>query len=278
VKELFRAGKAAHVLSGPWLAAGLADAKVAYAIDPIPPLRDGSRPAPYLTVEAVFLSPRGAGREGAQALAARLASKAAAEARATRARTLPARTDVDVSGDPMLRAFLAQSEHTVILPSSPAMRSAWEPAARALRKVLRGEAPADVALAEGKRRFDDVRQPLPARRSPAPLLLVVGLGLLSLAVMAARRARAGDFKARLVRSVPAYLWVLHAVVVVGRARVCRSSSGAAHLASSRGRATRRSYVGLANYVSILTARGGPLLATGAFYSCSRSRCSGRSST
>jgi arabinogalactan oligomer/maltooligosaccharide transport system permease protein len=264
VKELFRAGKAAHVLSGPWLAAGLADAKVAYAIDPIPPLRDGSRPAPYLTVEAVFLSPRGAGREGAQALAARLASKAAAEARATRARTLPARTDVDVSGDPMLRAFLAQSEHTVILPSSPAMRSAWEPAARALRKVLRGEAPADVALAEGKRRFDDVRQPLPARRSPAPLLLVVGLGLLSLAVMAARRARAGDFKARLVRSLPAYLWVLHAVVVVGLLVFVPLFVGAAtSLFAGRGDEAR--YVGLANFVSILTARGGPLLASGSFY-------------
>jgi arabinogalactan oligomer/maltooligosaccharide transport system permease protein len=264
VKELFRAGKAAHVLSGPWLAAGLADAKVAYAIDPIPPLRDGSRPAPYLTVEAVFLSPRGAGRADAQALAARLASKPAAEARAARARTLPARTDVDVSGDPMLRAFLAQSEHTVILPSSPAMRSAWEPAARALRKVLRGEAPADVALAEGKRRFDDVRQPLPARRSPAPLLFVVGLGLLSLAVVAARRARAGDFKARLVRSLPAYLWVLHAVVVVGLLVFVPLFVGAAtSLFAGRGDEAR--YVGLANFVSILTARGGPLLASGSFY-------------
>ena len=81
----------------------------------------------------------------------------------------------------MLRAFAEQARLGEVMPARAAMRSVWEPADRALRKVLRHEAEPRVApKEEARRRFDDVRSPAPAgalrrcRRSSA----VGALGLL----------------------------------------------------------------------------------------------------
>src|SRR6202042_2130971 len=77
-----------------------------------------------------------------------------------------------------IRAFADQALTAIPMSSSRAMRAVWDPADRAIRKVLRREADPDVALAEAKRRFDDVRRPLPGPASPFPALVVLGaLGL-----------------------------------------------------------------------------------------------------
>ncbi|MEO7096910.1 MAG: sugar ABC transporter permease, partial [Polyangiales bacterium] len=66
------------------------------------------------------------------------------------------------------------------------------------------------------------------------------------------------------RSLPAYAYVAHAVVIVVALVVVPLVIGGA-TSFFAGRSGSLRYVGLGNYFEILTARGGPLLASGSFY-------------
>ncbi|MCA9708324.1 MAG: extracellular solute-binding protein, partial [Myxococcales bacterium] len=265
VTNLFRSGKAALAASGPWLAADLSDA-VPYRVQPLPVLEATGQPLrPFLSVESVMLSPRGAERAQVLALTRHLASASAADVRQRRARALTARTDVALPpGDALLAAFAEQAKVAIPMPSSPAMRAAFEPADRAIAKVLRGQASPADALAEAEHRFDDVRRPPPPPASPWPMALVLGVLSLWGALVLVQRARQPELRERLRRSLPAYRYVAHAVLAVGVLVILPLVVGAA-TSLFAGPAGEIEYVGLANFFEILTARGGPLLATGSFY-------------
>lgn len=267
VTNLFRSGKAAFAISGPWLAADLGSApNLHYRVVTLPRIREtGQLMRPLLTVESVMLSPKGAARAEVRALARMLASAESAAVRARVARTLPARTDVALPpGDDFLGAFALQAAVAIPMPSSRAMRATWEPVNRALRKVFRRDATASVALAEAKRRFDDVRRPLPPPASPAPLAFLLGLATLVGAFQLVRNARHADLRSALRRSLPAYRYVAHAVLAIGVLVLVPLVIGAGTSLFAGGAGDTR-YVGLANFFSILTARGGPLLTSGSFY-------------
>jgi arabinogalactan oligomer/maltooligosaccharide transport system permease protein len=266
VQDLFRSGRAAFAISGPWLASGIAGADLRYDVVPLPTIRASGRPMrPPLTVESVMLSPGGAARPEAVALARRLAGREAADLRQRRTGAVSARADVPVPEDiPLLPGFAAQARVAVPMPATPAMRSTWEPANQAIRKVLRGQASPADALAEARARFDDVRRPPPPPASPTPALIGVGLLLLLGAARLVQRARDPAQRERLRRSWPAYRYVAHSVVAVGLLVLLPLLLGAA-TSLYAGRPDSGYYVGLANFVEILTARGGPLLATGSFW-------------
>ncbi|MCB9702257.1 MAG: extracellular solute-binding protein [Myxococcales bacterium] len=267
VTNLFRGGKAATAISGPWLAADLEGSGIDYRVELLPKVEaaDGAPMRPLLTVEAVMLSPEGAKRADVRALARRIAGPEAAALRQERARTLTARADVPLPpGDKLLAAFAAQAEVATPMPSAPAMRATWEPANRAIKAFLRGELDAEAATEGARKRFDDVRRPLPPPASPTPLLIVVGLLLLYGAFSLVRQVRSGELVPALRRSIPAYRYVAHAVITVGLLVILPLVVGAA-TSLWAGRPETGHYVGLANFVDILTARGGPLLATGSFY-------------
>jgi arabinogalactan oligomer/maltooligosaccharide transport system permease protein len=145
------------------------------------------------------------------------------------------------------------------------MNPVWVPAEQAIRKVLRGDASARDALAEGEARYDDVMRP-PAKdaASPAPLVVLVGLALLGAAFAVVRRARAPGFRRELRASMPAYRYVAHAVITIVILVVLPLLAGAA-TSFFAGTREEHQFVGLANYVEILTARGKPLLSHGSFY-------------
>jgi len=265
VTNLFRSGQAAFAASGPWLAADLGDA-VPYRVQPLPLLAATGQPLrPFLTVEAVMLSPHGAVRPEVRALARHLASAPAAQVRQRLARSVTARIDVPApADDPLLAAFAEQAGVAIPMPSSPAMRATWEPADRAIGKVLRGQAEPAAALEEARRRFDDVRRPPPPPASPVPLVVIVGALCMWGALVLVQRARRPELREQLRRSLPAYRYVAHAVLAVGVLVILPLVVGAA-TSLFAGPAGEVEYVGLANFVEILGARGGPLLATGSFY-------------
>jgi arabinogalactan oligomer/maltooligosaccharide transport system permease protein len=230
----------------------------------LPVVRATGQPMrPLLGVESVMITPSGALRPEVRALARLLAS---AEAAAIRARYSPvpsARIDVPMpEGD--ARTFADQARTAIPMPSSRAMQSVWDPAKRAIVKVLHREAGAETALAEAKGRFDDVRRPLPPPASPLPAFFVIGaLGLWG-ALRWVQAARRPDFGAMIRRSLPVYAYVAHAVIAVGLLVVLPLLVGAA-TSLFAGSDEERRYVGLANFVNILTARGGPLVASGSFW-------------
>lgn len=264
VSRLFESGKAAYAIGGPWLAGGFGEG-VPYAVAPLPSIAaTGQRMKPLLTVNAAMLSPHGSERADVRALAARLGSAQAAVVRQTVANDVPARQDVPLPDDPFLRAFSEQAAASVPMPTTTAMRAVWEPAEKALRKALAGAATPEEALEEARWRFDDVRRPLPEPASPAPLMMLVGALLLWGALSLVKRSRERDLRAELRESMSAYGYVAHSVIALGVLVFAPLLAGAA-ISLFAGPPGGQYYVGLANFWEILTARGGPLLATGSFY-------------
>jgi arabinogalactan oligomer/maltooligosaccharide transport system permease protein len=264
VTNLFKSGQAATAISGPWLAAVLGDA-VPYRVALLPIVEEtGLRMRPLLTIEAVMLSPEGAQNPDALRLLEHLTSAEAAAIRARMARSLTARSDVALPDDPLLQTFAEQAALADPTPSTAAMRAVWEPANRAIRKVMRGDIEADEALAEARRRFDDVRRPPPPPASPTPMIVVLGLASLLGSFVLLRRARSRDVWSALRSSLPAYAYVGLGVLAVGVLVILPIVFGAG-AALFAGKPHDMHYVGLANFREILTARGAPLLSSGSFY-------------
>ncbi|MFT3767186.1 MAG: extracellular solute-binding protein [Minicystis sp.] len=264
VTKLFGAGQAAFAISGPWLAASLGGKGIHYRVATLPIVRATGQPMrPLLGVESVMLTPNGAKRAEVRALARLLASAEAAQIRAKYSPTPTARLDVIMpEGD--VRTFAEQAKLAIPMPSSRAMQSVWDPATRAILKVLRRDAEAEMALTEAKSRFDNVRRPLPAPASPIGAYLALGaLGLYG-AFRWLKLAKEPGFRVEVKRSLPAYGYVLHAVIAVGVLVVLPLVIGAATSLFAGSNEESR-YVGLANFINILTARGGPLLTSGSFY-------------
>lgn len=267
VTNLFRSGRAAFAISGPWLATDLVGAtSLHYRVAPLPKVRaTGRYLEPLLTVEALMLTPKGSSRDEVRALARHIGSVESSLIRAERAHILPGRQDVPLpESDPSLRAFAEQAKRAVPMSNSPAMDTVWDPAKKAILKVARGDMLPGLALREAKRRFDDVRRPLPPPASKTPGLVLLGALLVLGALHLVRKARDPEFRHTLERSRPAYAYVLHAVLAVGVLVITPLLCGAA-ASFFAGRPEKFHYVGFTNFISILTARGGPLLATGSFY-------------
>ena len=223
--------------------------------------------SPFLTVEGVFVTPQGASHASAKAFARWLGGDEAGLVRAeVGAQVVPRRAIWDnpaLESNANLRAFHAAAEGAEPMPSSTAMQAAWEPANRAIKKALRGDAPPADALVEAQHRFDDETRPPPPAQSPTPALVILGALLAAAALYMVQRARSHDFRAAVRASLPAYAYVTHAVVAVVALVMLPLAAGAV-TSLFAGKDTQH-YVGLANYIAILTARGGSLLAHGSFY-------------
>lgn len=278
VKTLFTTGKVAAVISGPWLAGDLKD-DVPYEVVPLPAISGVGPMRPYLTVDGVFMTPEGAKSEGARALVRAFGSVESARDRASIGKQVVATRSyweglAADDGAPseeakrqrkLLAAFHDASADAIPMPVSTAMNPVWVPAEQAIRKVLRGDASPKDALAEAKARYDDVmRAPPREAASPAPLVVVLGLALLAAAFAVVRRVRAPGFRRELLASKPAYKYVTHAAITILVLVVLPLVAGAATSFFAGTRDDAR-FVGLANYVEILTARGKPLLSHGSFY-------------
>lgn len=268
ILQLFSSGTVNAAISGPWFAADLPK-DLAYRVIPIPPVSAGSpKPKPFLTIEAAMLAPKPRDAALTNKLLAFLVSPEAAIVRAREGRqvvaTRAAWSDPAVANDPFLRGFADAAAEAIPMPTSVAMRAAWEPTTRAIQKVLRGDVTPRAAMDEAARRYADVTRPLPPRASPQLALVLVGLIGLFGAFAAVRAVRDPDLRRQVRASTSAYAYVAHAVLVVTLLVGVPLVIGAA-TSFFAGRAGDLHYVGLANYVDILRARGGPLLASGSFY-------------
>ena len=273
VKQLFSSGKVAAVMSGPWLAADL-PASVPFAIAPLPSI-EGAPMRPFLTVDGAFMTPEGSKHEDARALARALGAPASAEIRAevgkqivaTKAywETPPPRPQAGRDSG-VIAAFHAAAANAIPMPVSMAMNPIWDPAEQALRKVLRGDASAHDALMEAKARYDDVMRPPPPKPSSSPLVVVIGLALLAAAFSVVRRVRQPGFRRELLASKPAYKYVIHSALTILVLVVLPLVAGALmSFFAVSGDPSDARFVGLGNYIEILTARGKPLLSHGSFY-------------
>ncbi|MCB9758518.1 MAG: extracellular solute-binding protein [Alphaproteobacteria bacterium] len=268
VTQLFNEGQAAYVISGPWFL-GEIDPKVDFAVAPLPRVSaTGLSAAPFLTVEGAFVSAYAAQPEAARALARFLADTPAALNRAVEGRqsvaTLAAYADPRVANDPVLAAFRAQLDHSVPMPNRPEMAATWEPLARALRRVIRGDLLPQAALETAQTEFAIITRPPPPPASPTPWLALLGavvLGGLGWFI----RTLAQPGKLAEIRAWSyAYLYVGPAAVSMGVLVMLPFvvGAGVSFFAHHQGSFT---FVGLANYLDIVLARDWPVTSALSFY-------------
>lgn len=165
--ELFRTGRLAFLINGPWFVAELGQLSGAHAqvegplwgVAPLPVQSTTNQPlAPYLSVEGVMLSARARQPKKAWHLARYLASSEQALKRLS-AGELVAHRDPYQSLTRLpswLSAFRGQLEHSVPLSNEPLMKSIWKPVKRALGQIILRKADPDVTLEEAQRAIDKV--------------------------------------------------------------------------------------------------------------------------
>ena len=217
VTQLFNEGLAATVINGPWFI-GEIDPAVDFVVSPLPFVDEaGAAAAPFLTVEAAFVSAYAAHPDAAADLAAFLAGTEVAIQRSIDGRqsvaTLAAYDDPRVGADPVIAAFRAQLDATVPMPNEPAMAATWEPMARNLRRVVRGSIDGAAGARLAAQEHAVVSRPPPEAANPWPLILlagVVGLGGLAWVVKEGLRR-----KKELVAHRFAYLTVLPVALAMG---------------------------------------------------------------
>ncbi|KUJ83621.1 hypothetical protein AWR36_007160 [Microbulbifer flavimaris] len=221
VTNLFNQGRAAMVISGPWLL-GEIDPSIDFGVAPLPRLV-GERPlSPWIAVEGLFLSPWSKQQQAAVSLMAFLTSTASAERLALEGGHLPANLaafdNPQLASDPVTMAFRRQLDTAVPIPNHPAMTLLWKPLETVLKKVVKGAAqPADelqrlqeqlskdLAALENTQRRVAQSEELPLWLSLALLLAVL------VAVMALWRQRetiAGSWR----QHRTAYLYILPAAL------------------------------------------------------------------
>ena len=256
VTHLFKTGKAAFAINGPWFLGEL-DEDTPFAMAPLPQVSaTGQLARPFLTVEAAFVSATTKKEAQARALAKYLASPEVATLRARRGAqpvaTLAAYEEADIGGDPRLQVFRRQLDAAVPMPNRPEMGSVWEPVNQALRRVLRGAAEPELALKQSALRYRIYTRPAPEPKPVAPL--VIGVVVLVMAGLAwgGWRIRRDDVLARMRQSLPAYLYMAPAVggmliLIVVPFVVGSAVSLFAH------RGGEFTYVGLSNFASIVTS-------------------------
>jgi arabinogalactan oligomer/maltooligosaccharide transport system substrate-binding protein len=154
ISSLFKEGKAAMVINGPWALAdyqgALGEDKVAVAPLPLISEKADAAPKPFLGVKHIMMN---SNTEGDQATLAFEFMKfftgpESAGPLAEGAGHLPANTSVDVSGNPIAQAFVTQAESATPLPTIPEMGQVWTPAGDMITVAISGDKTPEEAAAE----------------------------------------------------------------------------------------------------------------------------------
>jgi arabinogalactan oligomer/maltooligosaccharide transport system permease protein len=253
IGQLYREGKAAMVISGPWF---VADLGRPIAAAPLPIVSETGQPArPYLTVDGAYVT-RGPNTDAARAFVSFLAGEASAIVR--RDVGGQAVTTLGVSADdPVRTALAAQAAVAVPMPSDPKALMAWEPLNKALRQTQRGAASPEGAAAEAQAWLELLTRPPPEPASPTPYLMLVGvLGLLAVGRVA-QRLSSVELRGQIAAHRADYLWVAPAalavlVLVVAPFLVGATVSLFAHYEGSW------TFVGLRHFADIVLSRDWPI--------------------
>ncbi len=258
VKTLFNENRAAVVISGPWFT-GEIDPGVPYSIHPLPIVSDTGLPmAPFLGVEAAFVSSRTRQPELAQAFAKFLSLGDATVTRVTLGRQIPAELaayeNEVVAKDQMITAFRAVAERGTPTPNTLEMARVWEPMKLALRAVLQGGVAPEDAGALADRRYRALNREAPPTTSPLPWIIGIVIGLLAFVGYQLRAGRGTSFARRFPEAGRGLLYVAPAatglfVLVIIPFVIGLSLSLFHHDAGDY------TFVGLANFTDILTSKG-----------------------
>ena len=152
---LFKEGRAAMVMTGPWAIADFKAAGVDYGIARIPAI-DGNPARPFVGVQGVMLSAFSVNKLlAATFLNDFVATDASMQAIFERDRRPPAFNAVAerLRDDPDIQAIVASAATGVPMPSIPEMSAVWGAWTDALALIFNRQAPADQAIRDAAQRI-----------------------------------------------------------------------------------------------------------------------------
>lgn len=258
VKTLFNENRAPFVITGPWFT-GEIDPGVPYSIHPLPTVSETGLPmAPFLGVEAAFVSSRTKQPQLAQAFAKFLSLGDATIVRVTLGRQIPAELaaydNEVVASDPMISAFRTVAERASPTPNTLEMARVWEPMKLALRAVLQGGvSPADAGqLAE--RRYRALNREAPPATTPIPWVIGLSIGLVAFGGWQLRQGKGKTFARRYPEARRGLLYVAPAATGLFVLVIIPFVIGLS-LSLFHHEAGEYTFVGFANFADILTSKG-----------------------
>ncbi len=222
VTSLFNQGRAAMVISGPWMLGEIAPG-VNYRVVPLPVNSDSGLPlAPWVAVEGLFLSPWSKNPAAAVALMDYLTRRSSAEKMGIDGGQLPANIRAfehpRIATDDTAMAFRRQLEVAVPIPNLPAMTLLWVPLENVLKKVVKGAAQPEAEMRQLQRSLsaDLARLERSRVRDHSPVQMpqwmwLLPLALLLVALLLWRRYR-GQMAAGWWAYRTAYLYILPAML------------------------------------------------------------------
>ncbi|MDP1821925.1 MAG: extracellular solute-binding protein [Archangium sp.] len=258
VKTLFNENRAAMVISGPWFT-GEINEGVPYSIHPLPIVSETGLPmAPFLGVEAAYVSSRTTQPDAAHALAKFLSLGDATVTRVKLGRQIPAELaayeNEAVAKDQVVSAFRAVAERATPMPNSLEMTRVWEPMKLALRAVLQGGASPSEASPLAERKYRALNRETPPETTPVPWIVALVIAFITFVGWQVREGRGQSFARRFPEAGRGLLYVAPAatglfVLVVIPFVIGLSLSLFHHDAGDY------TFVGFANFSDILTSKG-----------------------
>ena len=149
---LFKEGKAAFMINGPWSFGDLDKAGVKYGIADYPVVSaTGKVSKPFMGVKMFFV-PKGAKNvDEAADFAKFLTAKETAKLMNEKAGHVSANKKVDLSGDWKSSAVQNQAKNAVAMPNIPEMAAVWEFSGEMIAKVILGNTKAEDAAQEAQK-------------------------------------------------------------------------------------------------------------------------------
>lgn len=149
VNGLFKEGKVAAVINGPWAIKDYQKAGIDLGVAPIPTI-NGKHPQTFIGVKGWYLSAYSQNAYWATDLMKFLTSKAALQKRFQETGEIPPRKDLMddplIQNDPIVNGFAQQADYGTPMPNVPEMGPVWEPIGNAITFVAQGKQEPKKAL------------------------------------------------------------------------------------------------------------------------------------
>ncbi len=152
---LFKEGKAAMIINGPWSVADYVKAGVDYGYATLPTVQGSGKPAsPFVGVKTLMLGAYAQNPALAVDVMKFFSNQANQTNMVLTTREIPANklalADPKVQAIPDIAGFGAQVKNGVPLPNTPFMSALWDPVAKALEAVWTGKQSVDAALSDAQ--------------------------------------------------------------------------------------------------------------------------------
>jgi arabinogalactan oligomer/maltooligosaccharide transport system substrate-binding protein len=152
---LFKEGKAAMIINGPWSVADYVKAGVDYGYATLPMVKTSGKPAsPFVGVKTLMLGAYSTNPALAVDVMKFFSNQQNQASMVLTTREIPANklalADPKVQAIPDIAGFGAQVKNGVPLPNTPFMSALWDPVAKALEAVWTGKQSVDDALRDAQ--------------------------------------------------------------------------------------------------------------------------------